>query len=55
MARPEPADGAPGRQVGRQSGAITDSRHSGTVSRTVQLHAASWNGMKPRIQCVRTP
>ena len=40
-----------GRAV-RGAGAITDSRHSGTVSSTVRVYRASWNAMKPRIQCV---
>jgi len=32
-----------------------DSGHTGTVSTTVRMHRASWNAMKPRIQCVLTP
>jgi len=28
--------------------------HSGTISITVRVRAASWNAMKPRIQCVVT-
>ena len=39
----------------RSAGAITDSRHSGTVSSTVRVYRASWNAMKPRIQRVPTP
>jgi len=34
---------------------LTDSRHSGTVSSTVRVYRASWNAMKPRIQCVPAP
>jgi hypothetical protein len=31
-----------------------DSGHTGSISRTVQVRGASWNAMKPRIQCVLT-
>jgi hypothetical protein len=31
-----------------------DSSHTGTVSLTVRVRRASWNVMKPRIQCVLT-
>jgi hypothetical protein len=31
-----------------------DSGHTGTISITVQVRQASWNAMKPRIQCVLT-
>jgi hypothetical protein len=42
-----------GRAV-RRAAVIADSRHSGTVSITIRVHRASWNAMKPRIQCVLT-
>ena len=32
----------------------TDSDHTGTISITVRVRRASWNAMKPRIQCVLT-
>jgi len=32
-----------------------DSGHTGTVSITVLVLRASWNAMKPGIQCVLTP
>jgi len=32
-----------------------DSGHAGTISLTVRVHRASWNVMKPRIQCVLMP
>jgi len=31
-----------------------DSGHTGTTSITVRVRQASWNAMKPRIQCVLT-
>jgi hypothetical protein len=31
-----------------------DLGHAGTISITVRVRRASWNAMKPRIQCVLT-
>ena len=31
-----------------------DLGHAGTISITVRVRRASWNAMKPRIQCVQT-
>jgi len=31
-----------------------DAGHTGTISITIRMRRASWNAMKPRIQCVLT-
>jgi len=43
--------GAPARPPRRKP----DSGHAGTISTTFRVRRPSWNAMKPRIQCVRTP